>query len=318
VAYRAFSAASWWNKPMPADAPIDPNDAIYIAEAMDRTVSSGYLRITGAPDHGLTGETWSYPIYWADAMDPIYTIVPSAWGPGISIRIPYGATPQLGSDGALIVFDLSGNTAQELYQATYDAARDMWSATSTKRYILDSNGLDKRATGSDDALNDGHRGVATPIRAVRLEEVRSGAIRRRLECFWHATGRPDHTTPSYYWPMVGSESGKGGIVPEGIVLRIKSHVDLATLGLSPGAMVIARALQEYGCVIGDNDGGTNNSIKLQRGPAQWADIDPALSVDSLSVLGWSEWEFVEGAYDPPEVLRGEARRLIPRGACAAP
>jgi hypothetical protein len=284
---------------MPADAPVDPNDAVYIADAMNGTVSSGYLRITGAPDHGPTGETWSYPIYWADATSPTYTIAPSGWGPIISIRIPYGATPQSGSDGALIVFDPDGNTAQELYQARYDTARDTWSATSTKRYVLDSNGLDKRAAGSDNLMNDGHRGVATPIRAVRLEEVRSGAIHRRLECFWHATGQPGDSTPPYYWPMVGHESGKGGIVPEGIVLRIKPHVDLAPLALSPGALIIARALQEYGCIIGDNDGGTNNSIKLQRGPAQWAEIDPALSVDSLSMLGWSEWEFIQGGYDPP-------------------
>lgn len=285
---------------MPADAPIDPNNATYIADAMDTAVSGAYLRITGAPDHDPGGEEWSYPIYWADEMDPAYWIVPSLWGPAISIRIPYGATPQSGSDGALIVFDLSRNSAQELYQATYDPARDAWSATSTNRYLLGSNGLDKRATGSDSAFNDGHRGVATPIRAVRLEEVRSGAIYRRLECFWHATGRPDGRTPSYYWPMVDYEGGKGGVVPQGIVLRIRSGIDLSTLGLSPGALVIARALQEYGCIIGDNDGIDNNSIKLQRGPAQWAEIDPALSVDSLSVLGWGDWEFVEGGYDPPE------------------
>ena len=38
-------------------------------------------------------------------------------------------------------------------------------------------------------------------------------------------------------------------------IRIKPDVDLASLGLSGQALVIARGLQDYGMVVADNTGG---------------------------------------------------------------
>jgi len=58
-------------------------------------------------------------------------------------------------------------------------------------------------------------------------------------------------------------------------------------------------MQQYGCVIGDNDGGTNNSLKLERDLAGWTALDPNLSVNSLNVLTWNDYEFIQGGYDPP-------------------
>jgi hypothetical protein len=50
--------------------------------------------------------------------------------------------------------------------------------------------------------------------------------------------------------------------PEGARIRIKPSIDLSTFDLSPQAMTIARALQEYGAVIGDQSGGPA-SLKLE-------------------------------------------------------
>lgn len=298
-AFRAFSADSYWNKPMPANAPIDPNSDLYISDAMDTSVSSPtFLRLTGAPDHGSSGERWSYPIYWAEDGDPEYTIVPDRYGPTITARIPVDATPQEGSDGGIIIFDIGRNKVVEMYKAVYDSSADTWSSTSTKRYILDSNGLSKRVEGSDNDLNDGHRGLPSSMRAIRIDEVESGSINRRLECFWHATGRPNSSTPWYYWPMDGYERDKGGITPEGLVIRIKQDVDLDSKGLSPAARIIAQTLKDYGCTIGDNEGGTKNSLKLQRGPTEWSEVYPDLSLYGLSSIPFSDFEFIKGGYDP--------------------
>lgn len=40
-------------------------------------------------------------------------------------------------------------------------------------------------------------------------------------------------------------------------------------------------------------------LKLERNEAAWKALDPALAADSLAAIPWSEWEFVEGGYDPP-------------------
>lgn len=316
-AYRAFTDDSYWNKPIPYNATIDSNSDFYIQDALNTSVSSPtYLRLTGAVDHS-SAENWAYPIYWVKAGDPEYTIDPRLYGSTIIARIPLGATPQGGSDGALIVYDLERDQVIELYQAEYDSSKDTWSAGSTKIYILSSNGLSKRVSGSNSTINDGHRGIPPSSRAIRIDEVESGSINRRLECFWHDTGRPDDSTPWYYWPMSGYEKDKGGITPEGLVMRIKPEVDINNKGLTPAALVIAKALQEYGCVIGDNDGGTRNSLKLELGRSRWAEIDPDLSLNGLSSLTFDLFEFIEGGYDPeysgssptptpsPEPLQGD-------------
>lgn len=293
--FRPFTADSYWNKPLPSNAPIDANNALYIADASDSTKSGPYLGLTGAPG---ADQAYSAPLYWPKKSDPTYTITPSLYGPSVTLPIPLDALPQSGTDGALWLFDLPDNMLVQLWQATFDAANG-WSASSVSRYMIDSNGLDKKAQGSNDALNTGHRGVPPNVQLVRLDEVKAGAIEHRLECYWHATGQPNASTPWFYWPMVGYEQNKGGIVPEGIVIRIQPSIDLSKKGLSPAALVIATALQKYGCTIGDNSGGTNNRLKLERGEQAWKSLDPALTGDALKSLAWSEWEFIQGGYDPP-------------------
>jgi hypothetical protein len=276
---------------MPVDAPIDPNNAKYIADAKDPTVSRPFFRLAGAPDHAA-GDAWAYPIYWATTSDPWYHIVPKIGGPTVDARIPRGATPQSGSDGGIIIYDRAADQVIEMWQAVYNSTTNTWTCSSTKRYILSSNGLERRATGSDNPLNEGHRGVASPIRAVRRDEVAAGHIAHRLECFWHATAE------QHYWPMIAHETGKGGVTPEGLVLRLKPEVNIDNRGLSFGERTIARALQEYGCIVGDNEGGIGNTIKLERGKSLWYALDPNLNYEGLSVFTWDDYEFIQGGYDP--------------------
>jgi hypothetical protein len=70
-------------------------------------------------------------------------------------------------------------------------------------------------------------------------------------------------------------------------------VNLKALSLSPAAYVIARALQKYGAVVGDNSG-QGNSMKLQ-GNTNWKGI---LNKDSLRSIPWSDYVFVKGGYRP--------------------
>ena len=293
-AFVPFSADSYWNKPLPPNAPVDSNSDLYIAYAKDQNVSDSYLGLTGAPG---ANQSYAAPIVWSTGSDPLYTIVPGQYGRPVNVRIPLGAQPQTGSDGALWVVDRTTDLLVQLWQASFNGSN--WSAASTSQYRISSNGLHRKAAGSDSPENDGHRGIPPNVQMIRLDEVRAGAIEHRLACYWHATGRPDSSTPWYYWPMVGYESNKGGITPEGLVIRIKPGVDLSQKSLSPVAAIIATALQRYGCIIGDNSGGTTNRIKLEYDEAAWAALDPELRGDALSSLTWDDWEFIQGGYNPP-------------------
>jgi hypothetical protein len=93
--------------------------------------------------------------------------------------------------------------------------------------------------------------------------------------------------------MTGSESGNNGVVPEGTVIRIKPSVNLKAKKLSKSAYVVARALQRYGAVVGDNSGG-GNSLKVQAN-ANWRGL---LHKNSLRSIKWSDYVFIKGGYRP--------------------
>ena len=286
--YRAFSNNSYWNTPFPANAPIDSHNAAYIADSQNSSHTQNYLRFTAAPG---TSQGFGQPIYWASSSDKLYTI--SDGSLTVQVHIPRGASPASGSDGQITVYDLSTNQVVGMSGASYNSSSDTWSVGgSIDRYMLDSNGLDRRVSGSNNNNNYGHRGVSTAVRAVRVDEVQAGVIRHRLGCFWWATGTQ---TVNHYWPMAGDEGSKGGIVPEGIVIRIKPSVNLASRGLSAPALVVAKALQDYGCMIEDNSG-AGNRLKLERNESAWQSI--GIREDSLAPLPWSDWEFIQGGYSP--------------------
>ena len=286
VPMQIFDPASYWNTPFPADAPVDPRSATYIKDSQRSSHTQNYLRLTGAPG---TSQDYATPIYWARSTDPVYTITTGQGDETVDVRIPRGATSATGSDGQMTIIDPAADQVVGLRNASYRRNGDRWKATSVDRYVLSSNGLSDKVTGRDESLNFGHRGIPASVRAVRVDEVRAGRIDHRLACFWWATADAHH------WPMSAHETGKGGVVPEGIVVRIKPSVDLDSRALAAGARVIANALKEFGCLVGDNSG-SGNRLKLERDEAAWREL--GVSHDALSSLPWSDWEFVRGGYRP--------------------
>jgi hypothetical protein len=280
---RAFSDASWWNIPL-GSAPVDPRSAAYIQDSQSAAHTQNYVN--------LTVGNWGMPIYQAVSTDPLYTINPSSSGPTVVIHIPAAATQQPTSDGEIAIVDPSTNQSVGLWKASFNSATHRWASAGASRYLLSSTGIQQSLPGGTPG-NDGHRGVPSAVRAVQKSEITSGAINHRLEIYWWATAGRTPQGASAYFPMNSSEQGKGGIVPEGIVVRIKPSVNLATKGLSPAALVIATALQKYGAVVGDNSGSGNN-LKVQSN-ADWSGV---LNATSLKSLSWNDYEFVRGGFTP--------------------
>lgn len=282
-AYRAFTANSYWNTPMPANAPIDPNSAAWIAAnskidpATGKPNSQNYLNL-------VIGGSYSQPIWFASPSDPITTIAVDTGGT-VQVHIPSNAYAASGNDAQMVVFDRTAgfNRVVGIHHATKTSGQ--WKGDGADTYQLDGNGLDKRVGG--DAQSGGHRGINGAVRSVRADEIQAGAINHRFECFWYATA------DAQFWPMAGHEHNKGGVVPEGAVIRIKPSVNLSGKGLNRAALILATALQKYGCLVGDNSGSGNN-LKVQLN-ANWSGI---LAKDSLKNIPWSDWEFIKGGYDP--------------------
>ncbi|HJR37730.1 MAG TPA: hypothetical protein VJ819_05035 [Nocardioidaceae bacterium] len=295
--YRAFHADSWWNAPLPEDAPTNP----FGEEILD------YLR-TGAQSDagcltlaGAAGSRWGHPIYWAEPSDPEYDLddVVDEDIPELdNLRIPEGALPADNGDGSMTVYDLAQGYVVALTDAEYDEDADTWSASGATVTYLDSNGLHEQTGRSDDPRNQGsHRGNNGATMAVPWEAVNAGEIRHVLKV---ASG--PEVADRYVFPMVGSDGDYPGtdpkVPPQGLRLRIKPSVDLEDLDLDPQAFVIAQALQRYGFYIGDSGGTT--SLKLENtvaeGRGQLWDLRP----DALCGLPFSPsyWDVLAEGYDP--------------------
>jgi hypothetical protein len=255
---RAFTPDSWWNAPVPADAPSNPD-----AEAILRYMSTapeageGCLRFAGTQD-----SPWGQPVYWAQPGDPTYDVSVKRDDPPPelrTVRIPRGAVSARNNDGSMTVFDVERGYVVAFTDAHYDDAQDRWSASGATVTYLQSNGLDVRTGQASDQRNQGsHRGNNGATMMVRYDEAEAGRIDHVLKV---ASG-PEVST-RYVFPMVGSDgdSTDPDAPPQGLRFRIKPSVELERLGLDRQTLVIARALQKYGFYIGDSSGVT--ALKLE-------------------------------------------------------
>jgi hypothetical protein len=279
--YRAFRDSSEWNRPLPANAPIDDRSGDFIRQL------SGWAG--DEPFAHLGTGSWAEPIYWAGAGDPEYWIERL----GRRIRIPKRADAAATADAQLTVFDRPRGYVAKLQGARRTTSG--WSAANAAIYFLGSNGLHADLKESDDGRNRGHRGFPPAIHAVRLDELRAGKIAHVLK-----VAIPD-TASRHVYPAIGNEGGDG-IIPEGAMFRIKRSVDLRRRGLRHHALTIARAMQVYGVVIGDRSG-TPMTLKMENlvtsgRQVDWDDL--GLDSKSLSKIRFGDMECIRLGYHRPK------------------
>jgi hypothetical protein len=318
--YRAFSPDSYWNTPL-GEAPTEiqaEEDRILAWLAADSEQGEPWLHFSGlgpAGDYGM-------PVYWAEDGDPTYAVVGSCGGslpPEFgAVRIPAGAKPDPSGgdedpDNAMTVYDLENNLAYGFYEASYNQNTDTWSACRGSTWYLSSNGLHRNLAETDCTTEEfppsgcvGHRGFPHPIHTVRLDEILYGEIDHVLKIAIDNTcGGPADGLPQHVWPAVGNEGCNtddnwehtelGDAPAEGTVIRLRPGVDLSELE-SPAARIIARALRDYGAIIGDQSGGearlkVENCVAEGKGQC-W---DMILEDDDLQALPFTSenWEVIQ-------------------------
>lgn len=292
---RAFEADSWWNTPVPANAPKSP-----IAEQILRYMrtapdaSGGCVRLAGAGSN-----RWGQPVFWAGPGDPEYAVRVTG-GTALPelrrMRIPLKAEAAATSDAAMTVYDKERGYVVAFTGAHYDAGSDTWTTRGATVTYLSSNGLHVRTGRSDDRRNRGsHRGNNGATMMVRYNEVRNGAVRHVLK----VSSGPE-TSRGYVFPMVGSDgdSSNPAAPKQGLRFRIKPSVNIDALGLGPQATVIAKALQRYGMYLGDNGGHTTLKLENTRasGRGQLWTL-PSTALCSLPLTS-RYWDVIRGGYDP--------------------
>jgi hypothetical protein len=288
-----FAPVAYWDQQIGAHAPADGTSAAIITFLRTDNYRD-YISLSGTTPTG----TWGTPVYNATEGDPVYQVHNSCWTRQppefASIRIPAGAKSDPTSDASMVVFDAAKGLEYGLWHAAYDPAAKQWSACGGTVYYMASNGLAGTLKESDEPRNYGHRGVPPETYAITFHEIQVGSINHLLKIAVNTT------KCAHVFPMAGDECGTyaSSAPPEGTVIRIKSSVDLSKLGLTPAAMTVARALQAYGAVIGDQSG-ASVELKVENVVAEgrgwlWNDV---LSATSLSRIPLSSYEVVQLGYE---------------------
>ena len=260
---RFFSDDSFWNTPIPRNAEIDPRSDHFTDLLMRAAYYSGV---------GINLTRWTIPVYEVDGRTPRRRIhrrpnnhpdyvafgQPFGHGPGFGpeIPIPDRAEPDPQDDSHMAMVDWTNMRAWDMWWLRRRDDGD-WESATGMTYALDGPGVFDRAMfhvqpGESIHFHGPSRAAGVPAIAglIMLDEVRAGRIEHKLP---FACGC--NALCEFVWPATWADGQLPGGIPEGAVIRLDPDLDLSQFHLSPGATVVARALQEYGAVNVDSSGG---------------------------------------------------------------
>ncbi len=232
-----FAATSPWNTPIGSDAEFSATDGQQTINLQDRTI-----------DVWLNSDEWSHPIVKAEPTDPLFTVSylnsnAGANGPGtVSLRLPLEAEPADGADSHLHVVDTDGVTAREFFALELTGTHE-----GEASYFVETD-LRGSGTGTGGTRAYGGSALGGLIRTWEVEEGRIGhALALSLQGSQLLKGP--------VWPATDQDSTADetytGTIPIGTLIAIPPSVNVDAMLLSPQALLVARALQEYGAYVVD-------------------------------------------------------------------
>lgn len=254
-------------QPILASAATHQSSTAWVAAILqDRPITPNNYNLWVASD-------WNYPVYYAKAGDPEYTVVATTYkgpqGNGI-VRIPAGAAWAKGGDGNLAIVDWE----RDLY----------WDFYAVKS--LTSTGLTAAGAGCCKLSGDGVvRGassinVATAMGIVSPDELDKGLIDHALVCI----------VPYTNGAILGSgtrESPLGGRPPTGSHLQLQ--ITEAELVKFPAwKQTLLRAMRDYGLYIAETGGGF---LKAQTNAdwTTWLAKHPEVTYKTLDIVTGVDW-----------------------------
>ena len=241
---RFFAPTAFWNTPLAADAPVDPESQQLVAAlATSATQVAPWINTTqySVPIYTVPANqptvnlTLNRSVYQSDAVRRAMTGVP----------IPPGAQPAAGSDGHLVIWQPSTDTMWEFWAVRRTG--DIWTA-----------GWAGKITGvsrSSGVLSPQEGATATSLPLVggliTFQDIARGSIDHVL-----AMGIPNARAEVFTLPAQRTDgsSRSASAVPLGARFRLDPALDVESLAVSPFMKMIMRAAQRYGIVVRDSSG----------------------------------------------------------------
>lgn len=257
---RFFNDSSFWNQPIPENAETDDRSDYWIS-LLERDPSGENI--------GINVKRYTIPIFEVQSKELEFVkVIPlrdrenngdldkiSGHEPefdSLGVPIPPSVTPSPGRDMHLAIVDWEAKTVWDMFYVKKDEAGN-WSSATGMVYPTDGPGVFDPAdfdVQPDESIHLYGPGVAAgmPIvgGVVRYDEVMSGEIRHKLCIALRFVAYKE-----YVYPAIWTDGNFEGGIPEGAVLQLDPDLDLSQFDLTREEMVVAKALQEYGCVVND-------------------------------------------------------------------
>lgn len=255
-------------RPIPPDAPIDPDSAIYIEHMAAVQQASGLLMVLNQ---------YAAPVYYADQSTPRFDVFLDVYGTVgyynkhwlLDVPIPDEARADPGSDKHMTVVDRALGCVYDFWGYNNNVGVPKPNAWWASGIDTDSDGIYHECLGAGSASN-----FSFINGAVWPDELASGEINHAL------TFGYDYLSVRLGDPVYPAEHNDGisteiWSLPEGAHVQLDPNLDLSTLNLAPHEMTIAKALQVYGMYLIDSSGGP---ISIHAISGQSADPNPWVGV----------------------------------------
>ncbi len=250
--FRFFSPSSFWNKPLPADAPLDSSSAAIVA-AFDAEIE---VQEQAGDGPWINTTKYSIPVYTVPAGQPTVRVqldsvvnapLSAAWS---AVPLPSTAKPAVGTDGSLVVWQPSTDQLWEFHQLVHEA--DGWQANwgGAMQDVMSNPGVYGAEAWPDAETWWGISASSLSLVGglISLEDLEKGQINHALEM-----AIPERSASAYASPAqrTDGKSTNPLALPEGAHLRLNPSLDLAALHLPRLTLMLAEAAQRYGIFITD-------------------------------------------------------------------
>jgi hypothetical protein len=262
---RLFSPQGPWNAALRDDARLSPRSDDYVAQLRSQVSSYGPWINTG---------TYSTPVYTVPAHQRRVAVTLDADDARLAraftaVPIPEGATPAVGTDRHMVVWQPARDTVWEFWHAR--RAADGWHAAwgGVMRHVSRDRGWFPAPYGAT--------ATGLPLLAglMRISELQAGHIDHAL-----ALGIPKARRGTFVWPAQRTDGriDAATAIPEGTRFRLDPDLDVDALAIPRSTKVIARAAQRYGMIVRDQAG----SVTLYgEDPTPWGVSLKATAFDGL-------------------------------------
>ena len=292
---RLYAPASPFNRPIPANAPVDPESQLLVQSLVAAAAQGGTVIAVGR---------WTVPVYLAGAKTPRYRVsLTASWAPAHAldgVPIPAAARPDPAGDGHLAVLDRHTGCEYDFWRAQKHGRT--WSAEWGNSIRSAGSGVFPRglsARGSGFALLAG---------LIWPDELARGHIDHALIFSYPYTSAAGFVAPA---TESDGRSDRPDALPEGAHLQLDPSLDVDSLMLPRYERIVAHALQKYGMYLADTGGNLSfYAVNPQSYPANpYAGLLPPVPYAPIGGIPFDRFRVLERG----PVTRDANLGLVPSG-----